>query len=402
MFSDKSAEHARRAEDELFSYQNSRKARLGMLAGLQDPRLMATKLQEQRQVQSAVGKDPKLEAAYGSAWARVARSIEAWDKIYREHYLLERGQAFNSRLFQIARTLVRLSQESAKPNAQRLREYSEAGLESVREELFSAAPIYKDLESVKLADSLGMLMEWMGADHEVVQKVLNGKSPSDRAAELVQQTGLESVETRKAIAAGGFNAVQGAKDPLIQLALLVDPPSRKVRLLYEEQVQEPMHQAYAALANARFAVYGTNIYPDATFTLRLAFGEVKGYTEHGERVPWATQMGGAFEHAKAHQSSPPFQLPQSWLQAKNRLKLDTPYNFVSTADVIGGNSGSPVVNRNGEIAGIIFDGNVYSLVLDIIYTDEKARSVAVHSSGILEALRNIYRAEALVSELTRK
>jgi hypothetical protein len=189
---------------------------------------------------------------------------------------------------------------------------------------------------------------------------------------------------------------------MIELAKLVDPPARRVRQTYEQQVDEIQRQAYSKIANARFAVYGTSIYPDATFTLRLAFGEAKGYTQDGQKIPWATTLGGTFEHAAEHDNKEPFQLPAIWTQKKAQLNPTTPFDFVTTADVIGGNSGSPVVNRNGEFVGIIFDGNIQTLAGDYIYTDQQARSVAVHSAGILEALRKIYSADRLVAELAGK
>jgi hypothetical protein len=305
-------------------------------------------------------------------------------------------------LFDTAMTLLRLAQESPKPNNERLREFSEANLEPLKLQLFSEAPIYEDLETVKLADSLGLMMEVMGADNDLVKKVLAGKSPRDRATELVHGTKLKDVAVRKQLADGGMKAIDASNDPMIELAKLIDPPARRIRQTYEQQVDEPQRQAYGKIANARFAVYGSSIYPDATFTLRLAFGEVKGYTEAGQKIPWATTLGGTFEHAAAHENKDPFELPAIWKERKAKLNLSTPFNFVNTADIIGGNSGSPVVNRAGELVGIIFDGNIQSLVLDYIYTDQESRAVAVHSAGILEALRKVYSADRLVGELTGK
>jgi Peptidase S46 len=400
-YSDRSAENARRAEDELFSIQNSRKLYLGMLAGLQDPALMDQKRATEKTLRDAVRRDPEVERADGDAWDQVAATLKTLVRIRDEYNLLGLGrpQAFNSDLFVIGRTLVRLAEESQKPNSERLHEYSEAGLDSLKLQLFSEAPIYDDLETVKLADSLGMMVEVMGADNVLVKKVLAGKSPRDRAAELVHGTQLKDVAVRKQLAEGGVKAINDSSDPMIELAKLVDPPSRGVRQTYEQQVGEPQRQAYGKIANARFALYGSSVYPDATFTLRLAFGQIKGYMEDGQKIPWATTLGGAFEHAAAHDNKPPFQLPAIWNQKKGQLNLSTPLDFVSTADIIGGNSGSPVVNRDGELVGIIFDGNIQSLVLDYIYTDQQARAVAVHSAGILEALRKVYRADRLVAEL---
>jgi hypothetical protein len=406
-YSERSSENARRAEDELFGIQNSRKAYLGMLGGLQDPAVMGKKSGMEKSLRDKVNADPKLQQVYGEAWEEVAATLKTVVKIRDEYNLIgygptKRAQAFNSELFDTAMRLLRLAQESSKPNNERLREFSEANLEPLKLELFSEAPIYDDFETVKLADSLGLMMEVMGADNELVKKVLEGKSPRDRAAELVRGTRLKSVAVRKQLAEGGMKAIDASNDPMIELAKLVDPPARRVRQTFEQQVDEPQRQAYGKIANARFAVYGPSMYPDATFTLRLAFGEAKGYTEAGQKIPWATTLGGTFEHAEAHENKEPFELPAIWKERKGKLNLSTPFNFVSTADIIGGNSGSPVVNREGELVGIIFDGNIQSLVLDYIYTDQEARAVAVHSAGILEALRKVYAADRLVGELTGK
>src|SRR6266849_941440 len=405
-YSDRSTENARRAEDDLFGIQNSRKAYLGMLAGLQDPAILNKKRDAERTFQAAVNEDPKLKQAYGDAWDQVAATLKTLIKIRDEYNLIgigpRRAQAFNSDLFDIAIKLVRLADETAKPNAERLREYSEAGLDSLKLQLFSDAPIYDDLETVQLADSLGMMVESMGAENDLVKSVLAGKSPRDRAAELVRGTKLKDVDVRKRLADGGLKAIQDSTDPMIQLAKLIDPASRRVRQTFEQQVDEPQRQAYGKIANARFAAYGSSVYPDATFTLRLAFGEVKGYTEAGHKIPWATTLGGTYEHAAAHGNKEPFELPKIWNERKAQLNLSTPFNFINTADITGGNSGSPVMNRAGELVGIIFDGNIQSLVLDYIYSDQEARAVAVHSAGILEALRKVYAADRLVGELTGK
>lgn len=400
-FSDRSLENARRAEDDLFSYQNSRKARLGGLAGLQDPATMDKKNSEEAELRSKVDADPKLREKYGTAWDDVAKTIQFVKTIRTEFNLLEGGQAFNSELFSIAKTLVRMTDEDAKPNAERLREFGEAGRASLEMQLYSDAPIYTDLEMVKLADSLGMMTEMLGADHEMVKKILNGRSPRDRAAELVKGTSLANVEERKKVAKGGKTAISSSSDAMIKLAKLVDPRARELRTQFEQQYDEPQRQAYAKVAGAKFAVFGSTTYPDATFTLRLAFGTVKGYEDEGKKVPPWTTMGGTFKHAEAHGSKEPFELPDSWLKNRDKLKADTPFNFVSTADIIGGNSGSPVVNKTGELVGIIFDGNIQSLVLDFMYSDAQARAVSVHSSGIQEALRKIYNAGALADELGR-
>lgn len=400
-FSERSRENARRAQDELFGYQNSRKARIGMLAGLMDPGIMGRKRTEEKAFRAAVARDAKLKKECGAAWDDIDATLRAWKSIYNDYLLLEQGAAFHSDLFFIARTLLRMAEETAKPNADRLREYRESNLESLRQQLFSEAPIYDDLEIVKLADSLTMYAEMAGAASEPVVEALAGKSPRDRAVQLVQGTRLGDVAARKKLAAGGLEAIASSDDPMLQLARLVDGPARRVRKLYEEKVEEPQRQAYGRIAQARFAVFGTDLYPDATFTLRLAFGVVKGYTHLGRDIPPWTTIGGTYERAEEHAHKEPFALPPSWLERKDRLNLDTPFNFVFTADIIGGNSGSPVVNRKGELVGLVFDGNLDSLVWDFVYTEGPARSIAVHSAAIVEALRKVYDAGPLADELGR-
>ena len=398
-YAERGLENARQAQDDLFSYQNSRKARLGGLAGLQDPTIMDQKRREESTLREAVAKDPQLNKEYGDAWDQVARTIEVLGGIYDEYQLLEQGRAFNSELFGIARRLLRLGEETPTANSERLREYAEAGLDSLKQQLFSEAPIYPDLEIVKLADSLSMLMEITGAEDPLVQKILAGKSPRERAAELVKGSKLADVSLRKQLAEGGAAAVAKSTDPMIELARLVDAPSRKVRRVYEEQVDEPQRQAYGKIAQARFAIYGDSVYPDATFTLRLAYGKVAGYQEAGATLPPWTTIAGAYEHSADHGGKDPFALPPSWIKHKSDLDLKTPFNFVSTADSLGGNSGSPVINREGEVVGLIFDGNIQSLVLDFIYTQEQARATSVHSAAIIESLRKVYGAKELADEL---
>ncbi len=399
MFADRSLENARRAQDELFSVQNSRKARLGGLAGLQDPAVMARKRADERTIRNAIEKDSKLTEQYGTAWDDVAKTLQTIRKFRTEYNLLEQSSAFNSDLFFIARTLVRMAEEDTKPNAERLRDYGEAGRESLEQQLYSEAPLYNDLETVKLTDSLSMTMEKLGAEHSAVKEILANKSPANRALGLVAGTKLADVSVRKKIAAGGVAAITGSKDPMILLARVVDGRARELRTTFEQQVDEPQRQAYAKINLARFAVLGSTTYPDATFTLRLALGTVKGYQDGGRTLPPWTTVGGTYEHAEAHGSKDPFALPESWLKRRDKIDPSTPFNFVSTADIIGGNSGSPVVNEKGEVVGIIFDGNIQSLVLDFAYSDEQARAISVHSSVIREALRGIYEATALANEL---
>jgi len=294
---------------------------------------------------------------------------------------------------------LRAAEERTKPNGERLREYSDARLESLQESLFAPEPIYDDFEIVKLTDSLTMLAEQLGADTDLVKKVLAGKSPLERAGELVKGTKLMNADVRKKLYEGGKEAVDAAKDPMIELARIIDKPARDVRKAVEAQ-SEIKQQAYAQIAKAKVAIEGTNNYPDATFSPRLAFGVVKGYEENGKHVPFETTFAGLYERSKNNNNKSPFDLPERWEKCKDKLDLKTPFNFVCTADIIGGNSGSPVVNRKGEFVGIIFDGNIQSLVLDFVYTEDQARALAVHSRGIIEALRKVYDAGPLADEIT--
>ncbi len=410
-FSARNDENARQAKEFLFGVQNSRKARIGGLAGLMDPPLMARKKAADEKLRAAIAKDSRLKSALG-AWDTIAKAMKVRAANIRDYTMLEGGAGFDSQLFGYARTLLRAAEERKKPNGERLREYIESNLDSVKLELFSEEPTYPTYEIVKLTDSLTFLAEQLGYETALVQKVLAGKSPHERAKELVNGSKLgqifdrkgkviqDGVKLREELYKGGLKAVDAAKDPMIELARLVDPASRAVRKVMETQVDEPKRQAYAQIANAKFAVEGPGTYPDATFTLRLAFGEAKGYEQDGVKIPYRTTFAGLYARAKLHHNQPPFDLPKRWVERQDKLDMKTPFNFVCTADIIGGNSGSPVINRDAEVIGLIFDGNIQSLVLDFIYTEDQARAVAVASQGIMEALRKVYDAEALANEIT--
>lgn len=402
VYSERSAENERRAHDQLFGIENSRKLFVGRLAGLQDPAIMKKKADAEAELRQKVSSDAQLNAQYGDAWQLVDTALAAYRPIYVPLSLLERGYAFNSRLFGIARGIVRLTEESQKPNADRLREYRQSNLDSLKQQLYSTAPIYDDLETLTLGDSLSHWLEVAGPNDPLVQQALAGKSPDQRASELVRGTKLGDVAYRKSLVDGGTAAVDASHDPMIELARLVDQRARELRRTYDDSVDEPLRQAYSKIANATFRASTGETYPDATFTLRLAFGTVKGYEENGQQLPWSTTIAGAFAHAAEHHNQPPFNLPQSWLSKKAALNGSTPLDFVSTDDIIGGNSGSPVVNRGGEFVGIIFDGNLQSLPWDYQFDDRQGRAIAVDSAAILEALRRIYGATDVAGELTRK
>ncbi|MDB6021556.1 MAG: hypothetical protein JWQ04_1413 [Pedosphaera sp.] len=314
------------------------------------------------------------------------------------HSLLEGGSAFNCESFRNARTLLRAGDEQPKPNGERLREFSDSGKVSLELALLSDKPIYTDLEVLTLTDSLTYFATKLGGDDTLVKQVLAGKSPHERAVELINGTKVRDAAFRKQLYHGGASAIAAANDPMIELARMVDGEARALRKVSEEQ-DEAKQQAHAAIARARNTLLGTTGYPDATFTLRLAFGTVKGYEEDGKLVPAFTTLGGLYERAQEMKNRPPFDLPPVWEKHKSRLDLKTPYNFVSTDDIIGGNSGSPVVNRAGEFVGIIFDGNLQSLPLDYAYSDKQARATSVDSAAIVEALNKIYDAKEIAAEL---
>jgi hypothetical protein len=399
-FSEQGPEQRRMARKDLHRVANARKAFSGMYAGLLDPAVLARKAEEERSLRAKVNADAESKKAFGDAWDRIAAAQKTFASFEQLYYLMERGDAFDSELFGIARHLVRLAAERPKPSGERLREYRDSNLESMEFQLFSPAPIHPELERVRLAGSLSFLAEQLGGDHPLVVKVLAGKGPAARATELVAGTKLADPAERRRIAKEGTKEIDATSDAMLLLAKLVDEEARKVRKRSEDEVEEVERQANGQIARARFQVFGRGIAPDATFTLRLAFGVVKGYAVDGTDLPIATTFGGLFERWQKQGGREPFELPKRWLDNKDKLDLQTPMNFVSTADTIGGNSGSPVLNRAGELIGINFDRNRHGLVRNFVYTDVQARHIAVHCRAVLEALKKLYNASELLRELT--
>jgi hypothetical protein len=396
-FSARSEEWRRIAEDDLFGIQNSRKALTGRLEGLNDPAIMGPKLAAERQLQAFVWSNPELSARLGDAWTQVAAAQEVASELYDLGGALGGG---GSRLYLIARNLVRAASERPKPSSERLREYSESALPRLEQELFSPAPIYADLEVDNVRSWLLAVCETLGGGHALTQRLLAGQSPSARAEQLVRGSALLDPAARRALWDGGLEAITASQDPLIVLARDLDADSRALRKRLEDEVDSVQRAAYAKIAEAQFAKHGTSVYPDATFTLRLSHGRVAGYTQDGAEVPPFCTIGGKFERSRARDGQPPFDLPESWIAAEGRLDKSVPYNFVSTNDIIGGNSGSPVIDAEGEVVGLIFDGNVQSLVGAMAYSEAQARAVSVDSRGIVEALRAVYAADELLVELT--
>jgi Peptidase S46 len=398
-FSGQSEENARIAKEELFSYQNSFKAITGYLAPLNDKDVAASKLADEAKLKATFKADPKTKDV-PSPWEEIAGTVKVQHEIYLPLTYIERTRGFNTGLGYFARWIVRATEEKTKPSEKRLREYRDSALPSLEQELFSTAPVYKSLETLTLGDSLAQMRDALGADNPVVKKVLTGKTPEDAAKDLIANTRLEDVSVRKQLYEGGPSAVQASTDPLIVLMRDIDPDARSLRKQYDDQVDAVERRAGAAIARTRFARSGYDQPPDATFTLRLSYGTVKGYVENGKTIPYFTDIAGGFQHSAEHDNKSPYQLPGTWMQSRSKLKLTTPLNYVSTADIIGGNSGSPTVNKKGEVVGIIFDGNIQSLEWNFVYGDQQARAVHVDSRGILEALRQIYGATRLVEELT--
>jgi len=402
-FSLQSPENARTAQRLIFGYANSRKAFTGYAAGLKNQDLMARKVDEENRLRASVAANPKQQAEIGDPWSTLTQAMQTEKELYSRFAYLEQPRgAFDSQLASLARHLVRVAEEKTKPNQDRIREYRDSALASLEQTLFSSAPIYKPLEVATLTESLTEMQQALGNDNPAVQKVLNGKQPQQVAEQVIAGTKLDDVAVRRQLYQGGQAAIEASGDPLIVMMRAVDPDARAIRKRYEDQVESVERQEGAKLARAQFSESGYNAPPDATFTLRLSYGAVRGYTENGNKIPFVTQMGGAFQHAAEHDNKDPFQLPESWVKDKSKLKLKTPLNFVSTADIIGGNSGSPTVNKKGEVVGIIFDGNIQSLSWNFAYDDAVGRAVSVDSRGIQEALRKVYGATALADELLGK
>lgn len=393
-------EQTRQAQNELNSVQNSLKVYRGQLKGLKDPALIARKQKEEQALRKAIAENPERQKMYGDAWDAIAKAHHAYPSFIKERRIFEQLGGFNSTYFAIARTLVRLADESAKPNAERLPEYTDARRASLELGLYSPAPIHNDLEELQLADSLGFMVELLGADNALVKQVLAGKTPEARAKEMIEGTKLGDVAVRKELAAGGKAAIDASTDPMILVARMIDAKAREVRKRYESEVTGVERSNYAKIARALFETEGTKMYPDATFTLRLSYGAVEGYMENGKKVPPFTTLGGLFARSDAFKHEFPYNLPERWTEKKSALNLNTPFNFVSTNDIIGGNSGSPTINQNGELVGLIFDGNIQSLVGDFMYDPSVNRAISVDSRGMLEVLKKVFGASEIVSELT--
>jgi len=389
------AEQRRHSQGLLFGIENGIKALKGRQEALADAEFFGSLKQTEADFRAKVNAKPDLKAKYASAWTEVDKAVAIARAQRVEYGALERGPM--AQTFGYARMLLRWADESQKPNAERLREYTDSRLPSLKMRLGAPTPVYDELDETTLAWSLTKMREDLSPDSPIIKKLLGDKSPEEVAKALVKGTKLKNPKVRMKLFEGGKKAVDAAKDPMIEFARLFDPEARAVRKRFEDQVDGPAEKAAEQIAAARFAIYGTSIYPDATFTLRLSYGQVKGWMEGTHEVKPFTTMEGAFERATGKD---PFALPKSWLASKAKLDLATPFNLVTTNDIIGGNSGSPMINQKGELIGLVFDGNIHSLGGDYGFDEKLNRTVAVHHAAITEALSKIYGGKRLVDELT--
>ena len=397
-FSTKGVEQARIATGLLFGIENSLKARKGQFAALVDPAIIKARAAAEQALRAKVAADPQLQAQYGKAWDNIRAALDRYRELRDRYVFTEGGQGFRSRLFGFAKTLVRHAAEAAKPDEARLREFTNANFPIQRQAMVASTPVYPELEKLTLTFSLTKLREALGPDDPFVKKVLGDKSPAKLAAELVDGTGLADVDFRRRLLDADPAAIAASNDPMIAFARNIDPDLRAVRQRYENDVAAQLTKYSGQIANAMFKIHGTSTYPDATFTLRISYGTVKGYRENGREIDPITRIGGAFERATG---SDPFRLPDSWIAARAALDPAQPFNFATTNDIIGGNSGSPVLNKAGEVVGLIFDGNIQSLGGDFGFDPAVNRAVAVNVGALREALAKVYHADRVVDELSK-
>ena len=377
-------------EAPLNSLQNAIKVRRKELDALNDDALLAGKTESEDKLRAIAhlgGTDP---------WHQIESATARERALYLRYVFLESGAGFNSGLFRDARQLVRGAEERPKRNADRLREFTDASLPVIQRELYAQVPVYPELEVLTLSYSLDRMREWLGPDDPVVRRLLSRESPDAMAARLIAETKLDDTEVRKRLWQGGRAAVGASLDPMIELARSVDADARAVRRQYDDEVEAPTAAAAERIAAARFNAYGTNVYPDATFTLRLNYGTVQGWVENGAPVEPFTYLGRAFERANG---ASPFKIPESWMKVKDRLDMRTPFCISTNNDIVGGNSGSPLIDADGKIVGLMFDGNIHSIAGHYWFNPANNRAIAVHPAIIREALDKVYGAASLLAEL---
>ena len=394
-YSARGPEQTRQAASQIFGLENSLKVYVGRLEGLQDKNLMEKKRREEEEFRAKVDANPEWKKEFGNAWDGVAEAIDKAKPRIKEQFF----RSTDSQLAGLAVNLVTYVSEIQKPDGERLEGFHDSQLESLRLRLFSPAPIYPEMEIARMTSALEAGVKELGPNDPWIKAVLDGRTPKDAANQMISETKMGDAAFRKSLAEGGQTAVEASTDPLIAMARRIDPIRREQIKWFEKNVQSVEQRSGEKLGRARFAVYGKNTYPDATFTLRLSYGQVMGYPMNGTKAPYKTTMYGLYDRAASFNNKVPFDLPKRYVDGKDKLDLATPFNFVTTNDIIGGNSGSPVVDRQGDIVGLIFDGNIQSLVGDFVYDSYQNRAVAVHTAAMTEALKKLYGAQKLVDEL---
>jgi hypothetical protein len=398
-YRNKSDEAKRAAEDILFGVENSYKAQYGQQRSLMDPEFFAIKEREEADLKAKARANPKLLAEIGDPWAQVDAAVAKQQDMFLEHEFLEARAGSISSLYGTARQLVRIANERAKPLAQRLPGFSDGAIAQTEKQLLTETPINKDIEIIGVELWLSKAREYLTTDNAAIKRLLGAQSPEGLAAQAIAGTKLTDKAVRETLIKGGKAAIDASTDPLIVLARRAETDARAISVKMNQEVNAPISQAAEKIAKARFAVYGNDVYPDATFTLRLSYGVVKGWTYAGVTVPSTTNIGGYFERAS---SEFPFVAAPSWLAAKSSLDLTTPFNIVSTNDIIGGNAGSPLIDKQGRVVGAAFDGNIHSLGGNYAFDVRFNRTVSVTAASITEALRKVYKADRLVAELKSK
>ncbi|MEJ0085868.1 MAG: S46 family peptidase [Pseudomonadota bacterium] len=397
-FSAQNPTNERIAADLLNSVENSIKVRRKQLDALNEDALFAAKTAEQQALQKKIAASPALRKEIGDPWKEIEAALAVERGMTQPLTYVESGAGFPGRLATFARSLVRGAAERDKPNGERLREYTDGELPRIEQQLGAAVPIYPEIEILRLSMGLERMREWLGPDHEVVHQLLSKESPAGLAKRLVGETKLADPAVRLALWKGGSKAIAESTDPFIVMARTIEPGRRAIRKTYDDSVEAPIRSATERLAKARFAALGTSVYPDATFTLRLNWGTVQGWTENGKPVPPFTRLARAFERATG---ADPFRIPDSWLRVKDKLDMNTPFDLSTNNDIVGGNSGSALINAKGEIVGLLFDGNIHSISGSYWFDTAKNRAIAVHPAIIKEALSKVYDADALLAELGR-
>ncbi len=392
-----SDEAARTVQQRILNYENAIKVRRNQLKALQNDRMIERKERQERSLREAVAADPALKAAYGEAWNLINKSLETHRNFYEEHLFIENSAGLAGELYNYAKTIVRGTAEREKPNSERIRAYTDTALPMLEQGLFAPRPIDREFEKLQLTFSLEKMREWLGPDSQWVHTILGKEAPDVLASSLVSGTKLDDPSYRKQLWEGGVDAVGASDDPLIRLAAAVDPGARALRKRYEDEVEALRVRGEEMIADARFRLYGTDTNPDATFTLRVTYGAVEGWQERGRPVEPFTRTSRLFERATGQR---PFKVPTSWSTAREDLNLDTPFNFVATTDITGGNSGSPIIAADGALVGLAFDGNIHSIAGDYWFDPSMNRTVGVNTAIILEALQTVYGADHIVAELS--